>query len=192
MFKSIEHSIIVKNKNVYSNFTWTTQKLLDKISTSNNLTDSQESNLFEMFSYKARQITDLAIENEIYYDIEFYSTLQIQKWIINKKSYGHESLLHYFNFLLKLIAANKLTHSCIIDYFDISRNILTEKIDKEIKQTTIETIIAYSFSLVEQKNINIISKSEIIRHLKSLNESIENNEDLIEVKIKYSKRINEI
>jgi len=191
-FKSLEHSIEKNNKNVFSDFSWKIQSLLDKISNSKHLTESQENEIFQEYSYKCRKITYLAIENNIYNNIEFYSHIQVENWIVNNKKYGFSSLYEISYFLKKLNNTDNLYRLHIDDYFMIARSISVKKISKEIKQNVISSIVENGFDIFNNKRTKEYVKEEMIKQLKWLNGYFERENDLLELKQEYFKKINNL
>ena len=191
-FKPLEHSIEKNNKNVFSYFCWNIQSLINKISNSKYLTESQENDIFQEYSYKARRIIDLAIDNNIYRNIEFYSHIQVESWIINNKKYGFSALYDISYFLTKLNNTNNLYREHIDDYFMIARSLSTKKIDKELKQKVINQILQDGFEIYNNKKTTEFVKKEMIRQFKWLNGYFEREKDLIKLKQEYSEKINNL
>lgn len=170
-FKPLEIAIESKNKNVYSSFNWQLHSLFDNLTSSKSLTVYQENEIFQEYSYRARRITDLAMNNGIYVDIEFYTHYQIENWIINNKKYGFSTLSDYSFFLTKLNRSNNLYTSYIDDFFMIARSICLEKLDKNIKLKVLNIVIKDSIAIFENVKSEQYVKDEIIRQLIWLNES---------------------
>ncbi|WP_440881451.1 DUF2254 family protein [Tenacibaculum sp. C7A-26P2] len=191
-FKSLEHSIEKNNKNVYDYFFLETQTLLSEISNSKHLTESQENDIFQEYSYKTRRIIDFAIENNIYRNIEFYSHIQLEDWIINNKKYAFSSLYDISFFLKKLNNSKNLNGVQIDEFFMIARSLSTKKIDKKVKQDVIKFIIEYGFEIFEDTKSEEYVKNEIIRQLKWLNGYLEREKDLTDLKKEFYKKIDNL
>lgn len=191
-FKSLEHSIEINNKNVSDYFSWKTQRLLSKISNSKHLTESQENEIFQEYSYKTRRITDFAIENKIYRNIEFYSHIQVENWIINNKKYAFSCLYDISFFLKKLNNSNNLYREHIDDFFMIARSLSTKKIDKKVKQDVIRFIIEDGFEIFEDSKSEEYVKNEMIRQLKWINGYLEREKDLTDLKKEFYKKIDDL
>lgn len=189
LFKTLEYAIEKNNKNVYSNFDWHIQSLLSTISNSESLTQHQQNDIFDQYSYKARRITDFAMEKGIFRDIIFYSNSQIEDWIINNKKYGFSALYDFSYLLTKLNSRNHLYKDYIDDYFMIARSISSKKIDPEIKLKVIRVIIEDCFKILENDKSENYVKDEITRQLKWLNDYLEREEDLNELRGEFSIKI---
>lgn len=192
LFKPLQIAIENKNKNVYSNFCWQLNNLFDTITNSKTLTEYQENEIFQEYSYRARRITDLAINNEIYRGIEFYQHHQIEEWIIQKKKYGLSTLYDFSYLLTKLNNKKNLYNDHIDDFFMIARSISSKKIDIELKLNVIKIIVEDAFKIFENKKSEQYVKDEIVRQLKWLNDYFLREEELSELKREYSDKIEKL
>lgn len=189
LFKPLEWAIENKNKNVYEYFNWKLHSLLDNIADSKSLTQFQEEDLFEKYSYKARRLVDFAIGNGIYENLDFYSHLQIERWIVEKKKYGFSSL-HEFSFLItKLNNSNKLPLYLLDDYFMVGRSIAYKDIELKTKQDVISEIIEDGFIMLDNPKTIEYVKIELIKQLKWMNNFLD-DDDLLPVKLTFSEKIN--
>jgi hypothetical protein len=192
-FKALEHSIEKNNKNVYSYFNWKLHSLLDKITNSKTLTESQENEIFQQYSYKARQITDFAIQHKIYRNIEFYSIHQIENWLEKDKKYGFNALYDLSYLLKKLNKVKNLYNDHIDDYFMIARRISTNKnFNIDTKLRVLKIIVDDGFNVLNDENSEKYVKDEIIKQLKWINGYFETEKDLKELNEEYAIIINEL
>ena len=165
---------------------------MSKISNSKHLTESQENEIFQEYSYKTKRITDFAIENKVYRNIEFYSHIQVENWIMNNKKYAFSCLYDISFFLKKLNNSNNLYREHIDDFFMIARSLSTKKIDKKVKQDVIRFIIEDGFEIFEDSKSEQYVKNEMIRQLKWINGYLEREKDLTDLKKEFYKKIDDL
>ena len=191
-FVSLEHSIEKNNKNVFSYFGMNIQSLLYKISTSKHLTESQENDIFEEYSNRARRIIDFAIENNIYKNLRFYSHINVVNWIVHNKKYVLSFLYNISHFLVILNNDKNLYREYIHEYFSIARSLSTKDIKRETKQEVIKLIVQDGFGIYENDKSEEGVKDQIVLQLKWLNQHLEKEKDLTELKQEFSNRINNL
>lgn len=192
LFKTLEHAIESGNKNVYDGYNFQLQMFLNTISDSKNLTESQANELFDAVSYKIRRISDFAIQNNIYHDIDFYSSSQMIKWIIEKKKYSIISLYEY-SYFLKHISKNHNVEGYYIDnFFMIARSLSSQDIDLKIKTTVIEIILSESFIIFDSEEYSKYVKEEYKKQFKWLYVILKSQSDLNIIIEKFGSRIESI
>ncbi|MGK4880693.1 hypothetical protein [Elizabethkingia anophelis] len=192
LFDILMYAIETKNNNIYSHFNWKLHSLFNTISNSKNLTESQEIELFKEFSFKTNRVYEHAIEYNIYEDIGSLNHIQIEIWIEKKKKYALWAFYDFSRLIHKLNKANGLNRILIDDYFTIARSISSKKIDKEDKKEVFESIIKNGFEIYNLKTTLLEVKQEVKNQLKSLNKFIEKENDLQEIKSKYSLKITKL
>jgi hypothetical protein len=188
-FDILKYSIETGNKNIYDRFNWQLHSLFSSITESKNLTKSQENELFSDYSFKASRVSELAIENKIFKNIEIYSHIQIEIWIEKKKKYAFWAFYDFTNLLHKLNKVSGLDTMLIDDYFMIARSISSKQIDKVDKYKVFESIIENGFEIYNNKTTLPEIKQEIKKQLKWLNQFIEGEKDLAEIKSKFTTKI---
>jgi hypothetical protein len=184
-FEPLIQSLDCKNKNVYDYYNMNLHNLFSDIYDSKTLTEHQKNDAYNQFSYRARMSLNCAIRNEVYENISIHSNTQIETWLIDKRKYAWSAFYDFSNLLEKLNKKNIAT-LYIDDFFYIARSISHKNIDKQIKNEVIDFIVKKGFELFRSEDSNDFTKSELNRQLKWLNDYLIHEEDLLELKEKYS------
>lgn len=192
LFLTLERAIESGNKTVFERYNWQFHNLFDKISESKTLTESQQNELFNEYSFKARKITDLAIRHNIFNNIEIYSNTQIKRWILQGKKFAFVSLYDFSSLIKKLCNLNSLDRMMIDEYFMIARMLATQKMDKLDKEKVLITIIEDGFEMLSKAALKQEIELELKNQLNWLNQYLMREEDLETLKLTYSSKISDL
>lgn len=191
-FDNLAYAIEIGNKNVYSRFNWQLHSIFEIVYNSKNLTEHQMEEAFDDYYYRAGKIVDIAIENEIYDNIDIISNHQIKWWLVKNRSRAFQALFSLTKLLLRLNEKQVLSEYYIDQLFFIGRSISNQKMNPEVKLETFKTIIKTGYSIFDNAGTPAKIKKELIRQFHWLNDYLKGDEDLVELKNKYSNGIDKL
>lgn len=148
----IKHSIAQKDERVYHRFNWEIHHLIDTVLKLKNLTEYQKQSYFDDVYYKLDALTDYAIKNKVYEDIDIISAIQMEIWIKqgNKKLY-EKGLFHYSKLLKRLNGEQKLSSIYIDEFFMIGRVVAGSNINQEEKEDILSYVFDTGVKLFEKR-----------------------------------------
>ncbi len=192
VFDDLKLAIETGNKNIYEYFNWKLHSLFDIVYNSKTLTEHQMNDVFDDYFYKAGRISELAIENGIYDNIDIVSNIQIENWLIKERKKALHSLFHFIDLIKRLNSINKLTEYYIDELFIIARKISGEKFNSDLKQSAVRYILETGYLIHDEENTPLKIKIEMVKQLKWLNGYLKDDKDLSDLKNEYSDRIENI
>jgi hypothetical protein len=79
----LEFAIVQKDNRTFANYHWQIRTLLNKVTSANELTESQKREYINDILYKIGRLESTALEHKLIDEIEVISHLEIEKWAIN-------------------------------------------------------------------------------------------------------------
>lgn len=191
--KPLEFAIENGNKNAHSSYIdLKLHSFLDTITSNDTLSHHQQYEIFTKYSYKARRISDLAIQNGIYSSILFYSDTQVATWIEEKKKFGLKALFDISYFLTSLNKREILSSDAINDFFMIGRELSSKLLEQETKNRVFELILETGFEIYENSKSQEFVKDEMKKQITWLDTYLTKENSLDKIRFEFSDKISEI
>lgn len=189
----IKFSIKQKDERVYEHFNWTVDSLIRAVYAMPNLTKFQRVDYFNETFYSLSDLSFYAIENGIYDGIEIVSHIQTESWIKEEERNFYDRALFYYSKLLKTFNKAKMVNvRCLDDFFMIGRSLSHQQIDVRLKEEILSYILDTGIHLFETRGDSERIKYYIQHQLSWLMTFLNEKSSLLELKNRYSEKINDI